>query len=462
MSAELGLVILAQEPIAGQVKPRLAETVGAREAADFYRCFLFDTLASAYRQHKSNNYLAWAAPPGLSVSWVEQICPGVASLLQTGPDLGARIAAAAVEVRQRGCEQVLVISSDSPSLPFSRLRLAQKLLARADIVLGPTRDGGCYLIGGNIFDADLFKGVAWGTKAVSRQIQDNAFNQGLRAALLPTWYDLDTVDDLRFLQAHLASLKKRGLPCPCDSTADALTAIEVDLTPSRIGVIIPALNAESALGKVLAAIPSKLAPEIVVVDNGSTDRTPEIARAFGARVIFQPERGYGAACQAGIAALDRPDIIVFLGGNNSDYPEEMEEIVAPLQKGFADLVIGSRMAGNRELRILPPGAVLGNWLASLMLWYLHHQLASDLGPFRAIRADALMELGMIDRSYGWAMEMQAKAVRGDLRVREVPASYRRPSGETKIIDTLRKSLKAGSGIIKTAFTTLGWQPDSFV
>jgi glycosyltransferase involved in cell wall biosynthesis len=225
--------------------------------------------------------------------------------------------------------------------------------------------------------------------------------------------------------------------------------------------VIPALNEAEAIGKVLAAIPAKLAPEIVVVDNGSTDRTPEIARAFGAKVVFQPERGYGAACQAGIAALDRPDIVVFLNGDYRDYPEEMEAIVAPIQLRLADLVIGSRLAGKRAPRALPLHSVLGNHLASLMLWYLHHQIASDLGPFRAIRADALMELGMADRAFGWNMEMQAKAGRADLRVKEVPVSYRPRVGTSKITGTLPGSLKAGYDIIKTAFAVLGWQPDSF-
>jgi glycosyltransferase involved in cell wall biosynthesis len=221
------------------------------------------------------------------------------------------------------------------------------------------------------------------------------------------------------------------------------------------------LNEAAAIGKVLEDIPPELAGEIVVVDNGSDDRSPEIARAYGARVIFQPERGYGAACQAGIAALNRPDIIVFLDGDYSDHSDEMNCIVAPILQGKADLVIGSRITGTREPGSLPPHSVFGSWLAEQMLWHLHRHRSTDMGPFRAIRADALMELGMTDRAFGWTMEMQAKAARATLRVKEVPVSYRRRIGKSKITGTLLGSVKAGLAIIKTVVTTLRWQPDDF-
>lgn len=221
------------------------------------------------------------------------------------------------------------------------------------------------------------------------------------------------------------------------------------MTGAHIGVIIPALNEEQSLPKVLAEIPSALRAEVVVVDNGSTDATAEVATAAGARVVREPVRGYGAACLRGIAALPRADILVFLDGDHSDYPEQMEELTAPILEGSADLVIGSRLRGTRERNALPPHSVFGNWLASHLLRLLYGQRVTDLGPFRAVRAEALHALGMQDRGYGWTVEMQIKAARTGLRVVEVPVNYRRRIGRSKITGSLRASLHAGAVILCT-------------
>jgi len=217
----------------------------------------------------------------------------------------------------------------------------------------------------------------------------------------------------------------------------------------KVSVIIPVLNEEGSIGHVLAAIPKDLAQEIIVVDNGSSDRTAELASSMGARVISEPRRGYGYACLKGIEETRDPDIIVFLDGDFSDFPEEMPLLVEPIASNKADLVIGSRSLGARERNALPAHARFGNRLAGMLIWHLFRFRYTDLGPFRAIRYASLMELGMLDRTFGWTVEMQIKAVRQGLRILEVPVSYRKRIGTSKISGTVMGSLKAGTKIIWT-------------
>ena len=221
-------------------------------------------------------------------------------------------------------------------------------------------------------------------------------------------------------------------------------------SPPAIAVVIPALDEEQAIGKVLRDIPEG-ASQVVVVDNGSRDRTAEVARGLGAEVVAEPRRGYGQACLTGIAQLDRPDIVVFLAGDYSDYPEEMSELVAPLLTGEADLVIGSRTLGQREKGALLPQARFGNWLSTLLIRLLFGVSFTDLGPFRALRFDALQRLAMQDRDFGWTVEMQVKAARLGLRAVEVPVRYRRRIGTSKITGTLSGTLRAGHKILWTIF-----------
>ncbi len=217
----------------------------------------------------------------------------------------------------------------------------------------------------------------------------------------------------------------------------------------KVSVIIPVLNEEGSIGHVLAAIPKDLAQEIIVVDNGSSDGTAELASSLGARVVSEPRQGYGQACLRGIEETRDPDLIVFLDGDFSDFPEEMPLLVAPIASNKADLVIGSRSLGARERNALPAHARFGNRLAGMLIWHLFRFRYTDLGPFRAIRYASLMELGMLDRTFGWTVEMQIKAVRQGLRILEVPVSYRKRIGTSKISGTVMGSLKAGTKIIWT-------------
>jgi glycosyltransferase involved in cell wall biosynthesis len=217
---------------------------------------------------------------------------------------------------------------------------------------------------------------------------------------------------------------------------------------SRIGVVIPALNEEQAIGRVIADIPSWV-DTIVVADNGSTDRTVETARAAGATVTHEPDAGYGAACLAGIAALPPVDVVVFLDGDYSDFAQDMAGLVDPLTADGVDLVIGSRALGEREPGSLTPQQVFGNWLATRLIRLIWGVRFTDLGPFRAIRAPALQRLAMRDRDYGWTVEMQIKAAAAGLETREVPVRYRRRIGVSKVSGTLKGTVMAGYKILTT-------------
>jgi rSAM/selenodomain-associated transferase 2/rSAM/selenodomain-associated transferase 1 len=217
-----------------------------------------------------------------------------------------------------------------------------------------------------------------------------------------------------------------------------------------IAVIIPVLNEEASIGKVIGDIPAWV-DDIIVVDNGSTDNTARVAADHGARVIAEPQRGYGAACLRGIAALNAPDIVVFLDGDYSDHPEEMPLLVDPVTQGEVDFMVGSRALGVREPGALTPQAAFGNWLATKLIRLFWGIRYTDLGPFRAIRYRTLLQLDMADRDYGWTVEMQIKAALHAVPADEVPVSYRKREGVSKVSGTVRGVVGAGYKILSTIF-----------
>jgi glycosyltransferase involved in cell wall biosynthesis len=228
------------------------------------------------------------------------------------------------------------------------------------------------------------------------------------------------------------------------------------MTAPRVSVVMPARNEEASIGLVLDELPRALVHEVVVADNGSTDRTAEVARSRGAAVVFVPEPGYGNACLAAIARTDpASDVIVVLDADHSDYPEDLPRLLAPIASGEADFVIGSRVLGGAEPGALPWNQRFGNWLACLLVRILYGARFTDMGPFRAIRREALLAMGMRDRTFGWNVEMLAKALIADLRVREVPVRYRRRVGKSKITGTVKGTIRAGLRII---FTILMYHP----
>jgi len=224
-----------------------------------------------------------------------------------------------------------------------------------------------------------------------------------------------------------------------------------------VDVLIPALNEEATLGEVVAAVRATGQPvrHIVVIDNGSTDRTQKVAEERGALVVSEPARGYGAACLRGLLFLEQqkspPDVVVFLDADGSDDASDLGRLLDAILAG-ADLAIGSRTLGVAEPGSLAPAQRVGNAVAVNLIRVVYGQRYTDLGPFRAIRYPALLALGMGDKDYGWTVEMQVKAVRRGLRIVEVPVRYhRRRGGESKISATVRGSIGAGAKILYTIF-----------
>jgi len=210
----------------------------------------------------------------------------------------------------------------------------------------------------------------------------------------------------------------------------------------RVSVIIPTRNEAQAIGRVLGDIPSDLVNEVIVVDNHSSDQTPAIAARMGARVISEARRGYGRACLTGLACASAPDVVVFLDGDYSDRPAELPLLLAPITAGRADITIGSRLAGPRTPGALPWHALFGNWLAASLITHLYGLQISDLGPFRAARAEILRAVELEETTYGWAVELILKgAIRG-FRIVEVPVSYHPRIGKSKISGTLRGTIGA--------------------
>ena len=218
-----------------------------------------------------------------------------------------------------------------------------------------------------------------------------------------------------------------------------------------VSVIIAALNEEAAIGRVISGVPRDIADEIVVVDNRSTDRTTQVAHSAGARVILEPIRGYGRAYRAGLRAISpHCQIVVFLDGDGSDCPEMMSRLVQPIVDGTHDFVIGSRMRGRRERGSMNFHQVFAGYLVGFFLRILYGVRSTDMGPFRAIRRDALDSLQLREETYGWPLEMQMRAARSRLRILEVPVDYRRRAGgESKIAGTIFGSIKAASRILFT-------------
>ena len=219
---------------------------------------------------------------------------------------------------------------------------------------------------------------------------------------------------------------------------------------NKIAVIIPVLNEESSIGKVLDDIPKKV-NEIIVVDNGSKDNSAIISNIRNATVLYEKRKGYGYACLKGISYLKNkpPDIVVFLDGDYSDFPEELSKIVAPIEKGKVDFSLGARVKSLREPGSLKAQQILGNALACVLMRLIYKSIFSDLGPFRAILWETLQSLEMQDKTYGWTVEMQLKILKRKITYTEIPVHYRKRIGTSKVSGTLKGTIMAG-------YKILGW------
>ena len=224
----------------------------------------------------------------------------------------------------------------------------------------------------------------------------------------------------------------------------------------RVSVIIPTHNEAGAIERVLVDLPSDLTTEVIVVDSNSNDGTPEIAARMGAIVVQEPRRGHGRACLTGLASANSPDVVVFLDGDYSDRPAELPVLLAPITEGRADITLGSRLRERRFNKALPWHQVFGNRLAAGLIRLLYGLEISDLGPFRAGRADVLQGLALEETTYGWAVEMILKGALAGCRVVEVPVSYHPRIGKSKIGGTLKGTVGAGwfilSLIVRYHFT----------
>lgn len=222
-----------------------------------------------------------------------------------------------------------------------------------------------------------------------------------------------------------------------------------------IDVIIPAYNEEGSIGKVIADLPKEILRHIIVCDNASTDATAKVALDGGAVVVPAPMKGYGSACLQGIAYINAcdqaPDIVVFIDGDYSDYPDQLPEVVLPIIEKDIDMVIGSRALGNMEAGAMMPQQIFGNWLATNLIKLIYGYQFTDLGPFRAIKWDKLVEIDMQDEDFGWTVEMQVKAAKNKLKTIEVPVKYRVRIGKSKVSGTIKGTLLAGHKILWTIF-----------
>jgi len=227
----------------------------------------------------------------------------------------------------------------------------------------------------------------------------------------------------------------------------------------KIVVIVPAFNEENAVGKVIQDIPSDIVDEVIVVNNNSTDRTSESARKEGAKVLFEGQKGYGNACLKGMEYIAnemdiKPEIVVFVDADYSDYPEQMPDLIKPIVNEEVQLVIGSRALGKRDARSMTVPQLFGNWLATRMIRLFYGIRFTDLGPFRAISYPALVALNMEDKTYGWTVEMQVKAAKKGVKCKEVAVNYRNRIGFSKISGTAKGTFLAGYKIITTIFKYL--------
>ncbi len=229
------------------------------------------------------------------------------------------------------------------------------------------------------------------------------------------------------------------------------------LTQPIVDVIIPAYNEERSIGLVIAELPHHLIREVIVCDNNSTDRTAQAGADAGATVVREGRPGYGSACLRGMRHIaerplgEQPEVVVFVDGDYSDYPEELPDLLQPILYGNYDLVIGSRALGESETGSMTVPQVFGNWLATNLIRLFYGYTFTDLGPFRAIRYRALRGLGMEDPDFGWTVEMQVRAAKAGLRCTEVPVRYRQRIGTSKISGTVRGTLLAGHKILWTIF-----------
>jgi rSAM/selenodomain-associated transferase 1 len=451
------LLIMAKQPAPGTTKTRLLPVLSPDDAAELSQCFLLDAVDLVRETCATVSGLLGfiAGAPADGAHYFAGIAPDLGFEPQHGADLGERLDHVLSAALARGFEQVVAINADSPDLPAAYLVEAFARLDRSDVdvVLGPTDDGGYYLIGVKGHHPRLVTDVEMSTPHVMSDTLAVSDELGLQVGLLDRWYDVDEPDDLDRLRRSVS----QGHPCGrhTERFLDEYS-VTYPLTSNEeppvldVVVVIPALNEAGNIGLVVTETLQQGVASVVVVDNGSVDTTAEEARAAGAVVVSEMRRGYGQACATGSAlAIERgAEVIVYIDGDQSSLPSEIHRLVDPIRAGKADMVLGSRVLGVIERGAMPPHQRFGNRLSSALMNRLYGVTVTDLGPFRAIRTDLFSVLDMQEMTYGWPTEMMVKSANRDAVVLEVPVTWRaRREGESKVSGTVRGSILAARHIL---------------
>ncbi len=269
-----------------------------------------------------------------------------------------------------------------------------------------------------------------------------AESSGLTISLLPTWYDVDTIKDLYQLDKEIVDTGANGIATVTQQWLSKTHWRNQRSGVMRTSLIIPALNEADCLARLLSEVPVDLIHQLIVVDNGSTDSTAEVAKQAGALVVQESRRGYGFACAAGVAAAEG-DVLVFMDGDGSFVPDELLALIKPIAQDKAELVLGSRTLNGSHQEVMPFHQRIGNRLFAWLLNKRYGLTLTDLGPFRAVKREVLLKLNMQEYTYGWPLEMIIKSVHNQERIFEVPVTYRpRFAGQSKVSGTLRGSVLA--------------------
>ena len=436
------LIVMAKRPLAGSTKTRLTPAFTPDEAADFYSAMLTDIVDALGARTDAEVMIA--ADSAQSVSWFEETFPGVPVVVQRGATLGERLDSVLGDALAEGHDAAFAISSDSPDLPEQHLTDAFSMLdaSDVDVVLGPSEDGGYWTIGWKQPWTNMVVNVEMSRTDVLVNSVRIAEESGARVALAGEWYDVDDIGDVSRLARDIDAQRLPRLAAALEDFPNDVPAVSV---------VIPALNEADNIATVVQGLLAEGVSHVVVVDNGSTDETALRAREAGAEVVSEPRRGYGYACAKGTEAALRNDakIVAYIDGDQSSRPNELASLIEPITAGDARLVLGSRTAGTIAAGAMPPHQRAGNAATAALMRLLYRVPVTDLGPYRAIDADLLLDLDMTEMTFGWPTEMMVKAAARKEAIVEVPVSWdNRVAGESKVGGTVVGSVLAGWHILR--------------
>lgn len=460
MSA-VAIAIICKTPCAGRSKTRLCPPLRPEECAAASSCFIGDlasTIAAVAADGRAAGYAVYT-PAGTERELCALLPEGFGLVPQGDGDLGARLEKGIADLLAAGHAGAILVNSDSPTLPRAILEAAVDAVRAGDnVVLSPALDGGYTLIGLSRRHPRLFADMPWSTDRVYALTVERAREIGVPVVALDGWYDVDDGASYAMLEREFDGIRPPCAKGPPQDAPRTRAFVERRAAVSRpprgriaATVIIPCLNEEAPIFEVVRDVVAAGVGEVIVVDNGSTDRTAERAAAAGARVVREPRRGYGRACAAGLAAVaPGTEIVCFMDGDGSDVPAGIAGVVAPVAGGEADFVMGSRLRGRREPGSLTPQQVAAGWLAGWLLRLCYGARFTDMSPLRAMRTDTLRSLGMTETTYGWNLEMQMRVAASGLRALEVAVDHRcRRGGQSKVSGNLVAGVTAAFKIITT-------------